>query len=57
MLGDVHLWSVLLLLLAVIAAAVLILAKVPAIGIKLLIVFGPIVWMLGKALRVTLDPP
>jgi len=57
LLGDLYLWTVLLLLLAVVAVSILMISTLKAIGIKLIIVFAPILWLLGKALWVRLPAP
>ncbi len=57
LLGDVYLWGVLLLLLAVVGVSIWFIAALKAIAVKLLIVFVPLIWVLAKALWVVLSPP
>lgn len=57
LLGDVYLWGVLIALVAAVAASIWFIAVLKAIAVKLLIVFVPLIWVLGKALWVVLSPP
>jgi len=57
LLGDLYLWSMLILLIGIVGACLWFITVLKVVGLKLIIFLAPLAWVLSRSLWVVIPPP